>query len=132
MPDLRVAIVGYGLSGRFFHAPLIAATEGLAVATVVTSNADRQTEVTADHPAARVVTSADELWTDPAHDLVVVATPPCAHAELATCAIERGIPVVIDKPIAPKAGEAEALVGRAERVGSLLTVFQNRRWDSII
>jgi scyllo-inositol 2-dehydrogenase (NADP+) len=130
VPDLRVAIVGYGLSGRFFHAPLIAATEGLAVATVVTSNADRQAVVTTEHPAARVVTSADELWAGPAHDLVVVATPPDAHAELAMRAIERGIPVVVDKPIAPNAGEAEALVERAERAGSLLTVFQNRRWDS--
>ena len=112
-----MAIVGYGLSGRFFHAPLIAATEGLAVATVVTSNADRRAEVTTEHPAARVVASADELWVGATHDLVVIATPPDAHAELATRAIERGIPVVVDKPIAPNAGEAEALVERPSAPG---------------
>jgi predicted dehydrogenase len=130
VPDLRVAIVGYGLSGRFFHAPLIAATDGLAVATVVTSNGGRQAEVITDHPAARVVESADELWAGAAHDLVVIATPPSAHAELARRAIGRGIAVVVDKPIAPNAGEAETLVDLAEGAGSLLTVFQNRRWDS--
>src|ERR1700722_16168339 len=107
--DLRVAIIGYGLAGRFFHAPLIAATEGLAVTSVVTSSPERQALVSREHPGAHVVASPDELWERAAdHDLVVVATPNDAHAPLATEAIDRGLNVVVDKPLAMSSAEAQA------------------------
>jgi scyllo-inositol 2-dehydrogenase (NADP+) len=128
--DLRVAIVGYGLAGRFFHAPLIAATEGLAVASVVTSDPGRAAQVEREHPEARVLRSPDDLWATDEHDLVVIAAPNEVHARLATEAVEHGLPVVVDKPLAVSAAEAQAVVARAERAGVLLTVFQNRRWDS--
>jgi scyllo-inositol 2-dehydrogenase (NADP+) len=129
--DLRAAIIGYGVAGRFFHAPLIAATEGLAVASVVTSSPERQAQVSREHPDAQILTSPAELWERVGdHDLVVVATPNDAHAPLATEAIDRGLAVVVDKPLAMTSGEAEALVSRSERASRLLTVFQNRRWDS--
>jgi scyllo-inositol 2-dehydrogenase (NADP+) len=50
--DLRAAIIGYGLAGRFF-APLIAARAGLVVASVVTSSPERQAQVTREHPDGR-------------------------------------------------------------------------------
>jgi predicted dehydrogenase len=128
--DLRVAIVGYGLSGRFFHAPLIAATEGLEVASVVTSSALRRDQVAAEHPRAKPVADLRELWGGVAPELVVVATPNSSHVAIAMAAIERGIPVVVDKPLAASADEAEALVVQARRAGLMLTVFQNRRWDT--
>lgn len=130
MADLRVAIIGYGLAGRVFHAPLIAATRGLSVASVVTSSAERQAQVARDHPAARMLSSADRLWERDDHDLVVIATPNEAHLPLATAAVDHGLPVVVDKPLAVTAAPAEQLVRRAQRAGVLLTVFQNRRWDS--
>ena len=83
MADLRVAIIGYGLAGRVFHAPLIAATRGLSVASVVTSSPERQAQVARDHPAARMLSSADRLWERDDHDLVVIATPNEAHLPLA-------------------------------------------------
>jgi predicted dehydrogenase len=127
---VRVAVIGYGLSGRFFHAPLIAATEGLEVAWIVTSNPARRGEVTVEHPRAEVVPSAQELWTGERPELVVVASPNDSHVLLALAAIERGIPVVVDKPLALNAADAEALVIRARDARVLLTVFHNRRWDS--
>ena len=130
MADLRVAIVGYGLAGRFFHAPLIAATEGLSVATVVTSDPGRQARAAHEHPSARVVASPSELWRLPDPDLVVLATPNDVHAPLALEAIDHHVPVVVDKPLAVTAAEAETVVARAEEAGVPLTVFQNRRWDS--
>ena len=130
MADLRVAIIGYGLSGRVFHAPLIAATRGLTVASVVTSSPERQAEVARDHPSARTLSSADRLWERDDHDLVVIATPNDTHLPLATAAIDHGLPVVVDKPLAVTAAGAEQLAGRAQRAGVLLTVFQNRRWDA--
>jgi scyllo-inositol 2-dehydrogenase (NADP+) len=128
--DLRAAIIGYGLAGRFFHAPLIAATEGLVVAAVVTSDPARQGQVTREHPDARVLASPEELWELADSDLVVVATPNETHAPLALEAIEHQLPVVVDKPLAVTPAEAEAVVLRAEQAGVLLTVFQNRRFDS--
>jgi scyllo-inositol 2-dehydrogenase (NADP+) len=129
--DLRAAIIGYGLAGRVFHAQLIAATDGLAVTSVVTSDPDRQAQVGFDHPGARILRSADELWERAGeHDLVVVAAPNAAHAPLATAAIDAGLAVVVDKPLAVTAAEAGELADHAERAGVLLTVFQNRRWDS--
>jgi scyllo-inositol 2-dehydrogenase (NADP+) len=130
MPDLRVAIIGYGLAGRFFHAPLIDATPGLVLATVVTSSAERRTQVEREHPDARVLTSPEQLWARGDHELVVVAAPNDAHAALAAAAIDLGLAVVVEKPLAVSAAEAEGLVTRAEQAGVLLTVFQNRRWDS--
>jgi scyllo-inositol 2-dehydrogenase (NADP+) len=131
MADLRAAIIGYGLAGRFFHAPLVAATEGLAVASVVTSSPERQALVSREHPGAQILSSPAELWERVEdHDLVIVATPNEAHAPLATEAIDRGLRVVVDKPLAVTSGEAEALVKKSEQRSRLLTVFQNRRWDS--
>src|SRR2546423_15505833 len=120
---MRVAIIGYGLAGSVFHAPLAAATDGLEVTTIVTSNPERQEQAGRDHPGARVVASVEEAWDA---DLAVVATPNHTHAPLAREAIERDLAVVVDKPLALTAAEASELVG----LGGRLTVFQNRRWDS--
>jgi predicted dehydrogenase len=128
--ELRVALIGYGLAGRWFHAPLITSTPQLTLSSVVTSSPERQQQVRHDHPEAQVVPGAEALWDGPAHDLVVVATPNTSHAPLATAAIDRGLPVVIDKPLAVSSEEAQALVRAAEQAGVMLTVFQNRRWDS--
>jgi len=110
---------------------LVAATEGLAVASVVTSSPERQALVSREHPGAQILSSPAELWERVEdHDLVIVATPNEAHAPLATEAIDRGLRVVVDKPLAVTSGEAEALVKKSEQRSRLLTVFQNRRWDS--
>lgn len=130
MSELRVALIGYGLAGRWFHAPLISSTAQLTLSSVVTSSPERQQQVRHDHPEARVVADAEALWDGPAHDLIVVATPNSSHAPLARAAIERGLPVVVDKPLAVTSEEAQALVRAAEQAGVMLTAFQNRRWDS--
>jgi predicted dehydrogenase len=128
--ELRVALAGYGLAGRWFHAPLVAATPGLSLTAVVTANAERQEQVRQEHPAAVVLPDTRQLWTDDPPELLVVATPNSSHAELARGAIERGCPVVVDKPLAVTSDEALTLARAAEQAGVLLTVFQNRRWDS--
>jgi predicted dehydrogenase len=130
MGALRAAIIGYGLAGAGFHAPLIASTPGLAVATVVTRNPERREQAQRDH-GARVLPTPDELWRcADEHDFVVVATPNDAHVPLAERALDAGLAVVVDKPLAPSAAEAAALVEHARAGGTLLTVFHNRRWDS--
>ncbi len=128
--DLRVAVIGYGLGGRVFHAPLVAATPGLRVASIVTGDPGRQHEARVRYPDATVLDRPDQLWNaDGDHDLVVITTPNIAHVSLAMAALAAGLPVVLDKPMAATADDAEAVVTQAERQGLLLSVFQNRRWD---
>ena len=128
---LRVALVGYGLAGSVFHAPLIAATEGLTLDTVVTSNPERRAQARAEFPDVRFAATADELWARADElDLVVVASPNKTHVPIATAALEAGLAVVVDKPVAGTAAEARELAALAESRGLLLSVFQNRRWDN--
>jgi len=130
MSSLRVAIVGYGLAGSVFHAPLIAAQPRLRVAAVVTGSAERADQARREHPGVRVVASADELFADVTGiDLVVIATPNQTHAPLTAQALAAGLPVVVDKPFAVNIAEGEDLLARAEQSGLALSVFQNRRWD---
>ncbi|MDV5145990.1 Gfo/Idh/MocA family oxidoreductase [Streptomyces sp. SBC-4] len=130
---LRVGLVGYGLAGSVFHAPLIAASEDLVLAAVTTGNPERAAEARAAHPGVRVAGSPEELWERGAADeldLVVVASPNKTHVAVATAALEAGVPVVVDKPLAGTAAEARGLAALAEERGLLLSVFQNRRWDN--
>ena len=127
---LRVGLIGYGLAGAYFHAPLIATTPGLQLAAVVTSDPERRRQAERDHPGVVVVTPAERLWTDAlALDLVVVASPNRTHVPLAMGALEAGLHVVVDKPLAPTAAEGRRVVDEAHRRERMLTVFQNRRWD---
>lgn len=127
---LGVALIGFGLGGRYFHAPLITMTSGLALRAVVTSDRERQRAAMAEYPGVRVVESTDALLAhDHDVDVVVISTPNRTHRELALAAIDAGKAVVVDKPITPTAREARELIAAAARRGVMLTVYQNRRWD---
>ncbi|MBV2156679.1 Gfo/Idh/MocA family oxidoreductase [Kitasatospora sp. SUK 42] len=132
LPQLNVGLIGYGIAGAVFHAPLISTTPGLRLAAVVTSDAGRRAQAARLHPQAALLPDADALWAaapDLGLDLVVVASPNRTHIPLATAALRAGLPVVVDKPLAATAAEGEQLTGLAEERGLLLSVFQNRRWD---
>jgi len=127
---IRVGVIGYGLAGSVFHAPFIATTPGLRLAAVSTSDPQRQAEAAERDPGVVVHAGVEQLLADPsALDLVVVASPNRSHVSLAEAALNAGLAVVVDKPLAGTAAEAQALVDRARQRGRLLTVFQNRRWD---
>lgn len=131
MSDLKGAIIGYGLAGAVFHAPLISSTPGLGIATIVTGNPERREQAQRQHPGASVLGTPGELWQQVGeHDFVVVATPNDVHVALAERALDAGLAVVADKPLAPSAAEAVGLAEHARANGNLLTVFHNRRWDS--
>jgi predicted dehydrogenase len=124
---IKVGLVGYGMAGRVFHAPLLRAEAGLALVGIATS---RSEEVRALDPALTCYPSPEDLFADPAIDLVVIATPNATHAPLAEAALRAGKHVVVDKPFALTLAEAEALVALARVQDRRLMVFHNRRWDS--
>ena len=123
---IGVGLIGYGLGGSAFHAPLVQAEPGLRLHAVVTSRAE---QVRRDHRGAQVVASADELLAEEAVELVVVAAPNAVHAELAAAALRAGRHVVVDKPFTLSTADADRLIALAEAEGRLLSVFHNRRWD---
>lgn len=126
----RVGLLGYGLGGRVFHAPLVAATPGLELAAVVTRDPERRAQLRAAHPSAVALDTPEALLgMKEGVDLVVVCTPNRTHAHLARAALEAGLPVVVDKPFATSAAAAREVAALARSRGLLLTVFQNRRWD---
>jgi scyllo-inositol 2-dehydrogenase (NADP+) len=128
--DLRVALLGYGLAGRFFHAPLIRLVDGLRLKAVVTTNPERAAAVHSDDPKVAVVAEPDAIWARAEEfDLVVVATANRAHLPQARASIAAGLPVVVDKPLCRTSADALALRDEAAIRGVPVTVFQNRRWD---
>jgi predicted dehydrogenase len=127
---IRTGLVGFGTAGQVFHAPFLEADGAYSLDVVVTGDAGRAAEAGRRHPGAKVVATTGELLDRAAElDLVVVASPPASHVGIAHEAIDAGLAVVVDKPLAVTAADGEALVARAADAGVVLTVFQNRRWD---
>ncbi len=126
---LRVGVIGYGLAGSVFHAPLIALTPGLELAAIVTSNPARRKQAQHDYPSAALLDTADALFADKTIDAVVVASTNRTHVPFAEAALRAGKHVVIDKPAAETAAEVESLITLAREQQRVLTIYQNRRWD---
>lgn len=126
---MRIGLVGYGKGGRYFHAPLIASLREATFVGVVTRSAERRAELAQDHPGAQAFDSLADLVAAGV-DAVAISTPMASRPDLIREAIESGVAVVSDKPFAADAAQAQALVELAERKGVMLSVYQNRRWDS--
>ena len=125
-PPIRVAVLGYGLSGRVFHCPFVSAVPGLELAAIMQRTGDTAAEV---YPLARILRTPEQVFTDPAIDLVVVATPNDTHEDFALAALGAGKHVVVDKPMAPTGDAVRTLIDAADTAGKLLFPFHNRRWD---
>jgi predicted dehydrogenase len=121
---LRTGIAGYGLAGSVFHAPLIDAVDGLDLTRVMTRSDERAAQAREAHAGVEVVESLDALLEE--IDVLVVASPNSSHAEIALAGLERGLYVVIDKPMAVTSADARRV---AEAGEGRVTVFHNRRWD---
>lgn len=128
---VRAAIIGYGLAGSTFHAPFLSTIPGYEIAAVVTRDSERRKKCGVDLPGVHLLESADDVWRNAKDfDLVVIASPNRFHFAMAKAALEAGLAVVVDKPIASSVSECHQLIDISEQAGSMLTVFQNRRWDS--
>lgn len=128
--EIGVGLVGYGLAGKVFHGMLVDKTPGLAVRAVMTRNEARQRQAREDFPDAAIYDSYEAMLNDEHVDLVVIGTPHETHKDLTIQAASKGKHVVVDKIMAPTSAEADAMIEACRRHGVLLSVFQNRRWDS--
>lgn len=125
---IRTGIIGYGLSGRVFHAPFIVTNPRFALETIATGHPGRQAVAKSQHPSVEIVETPAQLI-ERGLDLVALASPGHVHLEQGLAALAAGSAVIIDKPFASSVAEAERLIAAAETAGRPLVVFQNRRWD---
>jgi len=123
---VRVGLVGFGMAGQAFHAPVIRGVPGMELACILERRGTRAQE---KYPEVRVARTLDELLADRQIQLCVIATPNDSHVDLARACLLAARDVVVDKPLAPTLAEAEELVGLAAEHGRLITVYQDRRWD---
>jgi len=123
---VRVGVIGFGLAGQAFHAPVIRGVQGMELACILERHGNRAKE---RYPDVRVARSLDEMLEDKTIRLCVVATPNDSHFSYTKACLEAGRDVVVDKPFTPTMKEAEQLVRLAAERGRLVTVYQDRRWD---
>jgi predicted dehydrogenase len=125
---LKAGLIGYGLAGKVFHAPLLSGS-GFELTSILTNNPDRIASAKSDFPNAHIAEDMKQLL-DQELDLVVVASANVVHAEQALQVIAAGITVVIDKPVGRNVRETHSIFDAADNAGVKACAFFNRRWDS--
>lgn len=123
---LNVALIGFGLSGRYLQAPFFIKNPNFLLKTVVT-NSQNPTHI---YPSVEWKTSFDDVIADKSIDLVSICTPSSTHFEYAKKALLAGKHVLVEKPMTATAEEAEELIEISKKEGKILTIYQNRRFDS--
>ena len=124
---INTGLLAYGMSGKLFHAPFLSVHPGFNLSAVTERNEQKAHK---DYPGITSYNSIDELMDDPAIDLIVVNTPNYSHYDYTRQALLKGKHVLVEKPFAATAEEAQALFDLAREVGKQVFVYQNRRWDS--
>lgn len=127
MQIIKVGLIGYGFSGRTFHAPVLNSVPGMVLHAVASS---RPIEVQADWPHALIYAEPADLLANPDIDLIVIASPNQTHYPLAHAALTAGKHTIVDKPFVLHSTEARQLIAFANQQHRLLSVYHNRRWDS--
>jgi len=124
---VNTALLSYGMSGDVFHAPLLQVLPQFNLTHVVQRSSDKAKK---DFPNVQVLRSVTDVMSNPEIELVVVNTPNETHLEFASLALQAGKHVVVEKPFTVNVAEADQLIALAKKNNRVLTVFQNRRWDS--
>lgn len=115
---------------QVFHIPLIPLIPELTLYAIVQRTPKPDDDAEKDHPGVKIFRSSEEMVADHEVDVAVVTTPPASHFELSKLALENRINVIVEKPFMPSSREASKLIAIAKKANLILTVFQNRRWDT--
>lgn len=127
----NVAVVGYGLSAKVFHIPLILALpDDFNLYGIVQRSPKPDNDASKDFPGIKLFRSVDEVYADSNVDLVVITSTPGTHFSMCKGALEAGKNVVVEKPFVTTAKEADELIEIQKKSGKVLAVYQNRRWDA--
>ena len=124
---IDVGLIGFGLAGRYFHAPVISAVKGLRMAAILQRSGDSAAQ---SYPDASIVRTVDDLLAIQSLKLIVIATPNQSHFPLAKRCLASGRHVVVDKPFTLNVAEARELLTLARHQNRTLTVYHDRRFDA--
>ncbi len=127
---LKVGMIGFGLAGKVFHAPMVDSITQLELTAIVTRNQNAVQWIHNTYPYTKIVSDADTLLADEEIELVIIATPNTFHGELAKKALLANKHVVVEKPFTITTQEADELIDLAREQQKILSVYHNRRWDS--
>lgn len=123
---LNVALVGFGLSGRYLQAPFFLANPNFNLKTIVSASQNPQDI----YSSVKVARSLEEVLADSEIDLVSIASPNETHFGHAKKCLLAGKHVLVEKPFTATVAEAEELIALSEKQGKIISIFQNRRFDS--
>lgn len=130
MKTIKTGLIGYGLSGQIFHEPFINCLNGFELYKIFDHNAEHSAVLRNTHKAAQVADCIEDILEDPEIELVVLSVQNTMHFEYARQALENGKHVLVEKPFTITSAEADRLIEIAKQAGKILTVYQNRRFDS--
>lgn len=123
---INTALVGFGMSGEYFHATFLDENPDYHLKKIVERHSSRSKHL---YPYIEVVRDFSTVLEDEDISLVVINTPNALHYEMAKKALLAGKHVVVEKPFTVTSAEAKELIDLAVTQKKILTVFQNRRWD---
>lgn len=123
---INTGVIGFGLSGKVFHAPFLHAHEGFNLTIIVERHNESAKEI---YPGVTIVKDYNDLLTDPAIELIVICTPNTSHFQIAKACLEAGKHIIVEKPFMPTSDEADQIIRLAARKNLKVFVYQNRRWD---
>ncbi len=127
MKEINIGLIGFGYSAKTIHFPIIQSVEGYNIKAIVTGDPSK---ITDEYAGISIYKSFELLLEDKTIDTVVIATPNSTHFDIAKKALRSGKSVIVEKPFVTTYEEGLELIKLAEKENLLLTVFQNRRWDS--
>lgn len=126
MPPLRLALIGCGRVTERFHLPVGLACPEVRVTALFDPDVGRAKALATNAPGARVLSRLEEVG-DIA-EAAIVAAPHHLHADVACDLLDRGIHVLVEKPMALDTGSCDRMLAAAERRGLVLAVGLLRRW----
>lgn len=127
---INTAIIGFGLSGRVFHSSLIESLEEFNLSKIYTTNNNSQEYIRKTYKNTKIVEDIEHIFNDKSIELVVISVPNKFHFELSKKALKSNKNVIVEKPFTVTSNEADELIQLSEEKNKILTVYQNRRWDS--
>lgn len=125
--NINVAVLGFGLSGSTFHAPLINSVTGLNLTHILSSQKDKIAQA---YPTVAVVNTLSEILINPDIDLVVNTLPNSKHYEITKQCLLAGKHVIVEKPFVIESKDGRELIDLARKHNLMLSVYHNRRWDN--
>lgn len=126
MNPINTALIGFGFSGKVFHAPFLSVSPYFNLSKILSS---RINEIHSIYPNIEISNNINDIFQDTKIDLIVICSPNALHFEHAKLALENNKHVIVEKPFVLKLSEGYELIELAKRKNRILSVFQNRRWD---